>query len=191
LPQLRASDDEVAAERVQLAGAGIDASRPFRVVVATDPADPRALRPERLRQLARAPQALLLTGPAERDLALGDGDERPRVHHGAGEVRRLIALGTLVARAGGEVIGPDQGASHVLLAAGARGRILFGSQDPRRTAPPTAQALVAPAALSCRPCRADACRLAAAERFACMDFDPDDGVPVELGLPRPGAVADA
>lgn len=187
LAELAPTAEELRFEREQLRRAGVDPERPFTVLVGTDPSDPRALRPWLLDRLWHQEQAVLVTGPAEARLS-HDG-ERPLLHHEAGEVRRLIALGAAVAAAGGEVIGPDQGASHVLLAAGARGRILFGSQDPRRTSPPTARALVAPADLPCRPCRRASCRLHGVERFACMDFDPDDGVAVDLGLPAPGDVA--
>ncbi|HEB53983.1 MAG TPA: hypothetical protein ENI87_12080, partial [bacterium] len=139
LPHLRATAAELAAERSWLERAGLDPVRPFRVVIGVDPRDPRALRPERVARLCRESQAVLLLGPDERGL----GFAAPRVlTHGPGEVRRLVALGNAVAAAGGEVVGPDCGATHVLLAAGARGRVLFGSQDPRRTAPPTATALV-------------------------------------------------
>lgn len=187
LPRLSPSDEELARERAALAGVGVDPSRPFRVVVATDPDDPRALRPERLRRLWQEPRTVLVTGPADRPPAGCGG--RPWLRHGAGDVRRLVALGAAVAAVDGEVIGPDQGASHVLLATGARGRVLFGSQDARRSGPPSARALQAPARLPCRPCRKAACSLRGADAFACMAFEPDEGVDVELGLPRPGQIA--
>ena len=66
-------------------------------------------------------------------------------------------------------------------AAGARGKILFGSQDPRRTAPPTAIALQAPETLACRPCRRRVCDQVGADQFACMDFDLGDGVEFDTG----------
>lgn len=187
LPELAPTEEELAFEREQLRRAGIDPSKPFRAIVGTDPKDPRALRPWLMDRLWHEEQTVLVTGPAER--TLGHDGERPRIQHQAGEVRRLIALGAAIAAVDGEVVGPDQGASHVLLAAGARGRILFGSQDPQRTAPPTARALLAPQDLACRPCRSSECRLEGADRFACMDFGPEDGQCVELGLPAPGKVS--
>ncbi|MEC8253072.1 MAG: glycosyltransferase family 9 protein [Planctomycetota bacterium] len=182
-PALAATPDEVAREREALRQVGVDPERPFRVVVGTDPRDPRALRPARLASLWRAPQTVVVTGPAEP--LLGDGVAGALLRHGPGEVRRLVGLGAAVAAADGEVVGPDQGASHVLLAAGARGKILFGSQDPRRTAPPTAIALQAPETLACRPCRRRVCDQVGADQFACMDFDLRDGAEVSLGLPDP------
>ena len=185
-PQLAPTAQELEAERAHLRRAGVDPGRPFRVVVGTDPRDPRALRPELLGRLGREEAAVVVTGPAEAGLDYG-GEVR-RLHHGPGEVRRLVALGAAVAAVGGEVVGPDQGASHVLLAAGARGKILFGSQDPRRTAPPGATALRAPKELACRPCRKQRCALDGGQQFACMDFAPDAGVVVELGLPPAGQI---
>ncbi len=181
-PQLVAAAAEIEAERGALREVGIDPDRPFRVVVGTSPADARALRPARVQRLLDAPQAVLVTGPAEAAFELSSG--HPRLRHGAGEVRRLVALGAAVAAAGGDVGGPDQGATHVLLAAGARGTVLFGSQDPARTAPPGARALVAPRELDCRPCRRPPCRLPPPRTYACMEFDPEDGAEVVLGLPR-------
>lgn len=172
LPRLAPTGEELQAEREQLRCVGIDPARPFRVIVGTDPRDPRALRPHWMHKLWREPQAVLLTGPAEPTLGLGA--EAPLLHHGAGQVRRLIALGAAVAAADGEVIGPDQGASHVLLAAGARGRVLFGSVDPRRTAPPTATAMQAPL------------DRVGGGQFGPMDYGPDEGRVIDLGLPAPG-----
>ena len=91
-------------------------------------------------------------------------------------MRRLIALGGLVARAGGEVVGPDQGATHVLAASGAPTRALFGSQDPTRTAPMTARALVSATARDCVPCRARRC--SHPEGPICMAFATEAGVEV-------------
>ncbi len=186
LPRLAPTQDELEAERARLQEVGVDPRRSFRVVVGTDPRDPRALRPARVARLLEAGQSVLVTGPAEATLDLGASG--PQLRHGPGEVRRLVALGAAVAAAGGEVVGPDQGATHVLLAAGARGRVLFGSQDPARTAPPGAQALVAPTDLACRPCRRATCGLPPSSAYACMDFDPDAGAEVAPGLPAPGEV---
>ena len=185
-PQLSPTAAELVRERDALRRAGVDPRRSFRVIVGTDPRDPRALRPRHRDRLWSAPQTVLVTGPAE--AAPSAGEARPWIRHGQGEVRRLVALGAAVAAVGGDVVGPDQGASHVLLAAGARGQVLFGSQDARRSAPPSATALRGPLELPCRPCRRPACRLSGDEQFACMDYGPDEGAQVELGLPSPGQI---
>jgi len=81
------------------------------------------------------------------------------------------------------VLGPDQGASHVLAATGASCRVVFGSQDPRRTAPTGAVALVHPAPPACAPCRRPTCNHA--EGPVCMRFAPDVGVRVDMPWPGP------
>jgi len=175
---LVASDEELARERAALAQV-VDFTRPVRAVVVTRPDDVRSLPPHVVQRLvASHAQPLLLAGPDERDVAL-DG---PSVRHERGELRRLVALGALVAASGGEVVGPDQGATHVLAAAGARASVLVGSQDPRRTAPAAARAFVRPGALACRPCMARRC--GNPEGRVCMDFDLADAVEVDAGLPR-------
>jgi ADP-heptose:LPS heptosyltransferase len=167
VPKLVAAADEVACERAAVRAAGIDPERPFTVVVVTDPKDPRALRPARVAEFAAvAGPVLQVFGPAE--VGLAPPAAGPVLRHARGEVRRLIALGAVVAAAGGRVVGPDQGASHVLAAAGARCSVVFGAQDPRRTAPVAAQALVAPAPPSCSPCRRRTC--AHPQGPVCMDF---------------------
>ena len=179
-----ASEAEVARERACLRELGVDASRPFRVVVVGGAGDPRSLAPEVVAAIAAEPEPVVhLLGPAERDLPAPAGIT---LRHGPGELRRLVALGALLAAAGGEVVGPDQGASHVLLAAGASGRVLFGSQDPQRTAPPTARALVGIDELSCRPCRSRRCRHP--DGPVCMVAQWPAGFRrVSLGLPPVGA----
>lgn len=188
MPRLVARGDEVEAERRRLQALGLDPSRPFGVVVGSDPRDPRALRPHRVAELLASPERpwLWLAGPDEREIEAPPGV--PVLRHERGEVRRLLALGALVAQAGGLVFGPDQGASHVLAATGARCRVLFGAQDPRRTAPPAAQAFVHPDGPSCRPCRSHRCHRA--EGPVCMDFPIGGGAAVELDLPAvAGALA--
>lgn len=182
LPRLEAAGDELAAERAALASVGIDATQPFRVVVVTDPHDPRALRPAVVARLLREPGPpwLQVFGPAESHLAAAPG---AALRHGRGEVRRLIALGALVAATGGQVVGPDQGATHVLAAAGADCLVAFGAQDPRRTAPPAARAIVHPAPPACMPCRSRSCRHP--QGPVCMDFAPASGRAVPVGLPSP------
>jgi ADP-heptose:LPS heptosyltransferase len=181
LPRLVATDGERQRELASLAAIGVDATRPFAVIVGTDPRDPRALRPGRVPALAAAlaMPCVWLLGPAEAALDASAG--LPTLHHGPGEVRRLIALGSLLAAARGEVVGPDQGATHVLAAAGARCRVLFGPQDPLRTAPPAAVALVHPQGPTCRPCRASVCRHR--DGPVCMEFGLEEGVPVVPGFP--------
>ena len=126
--------------------------------------------------------AVMLLGPDEIGLPSPEG---PVIRHGRGEVRRLVALGVLVAQAGGEVIGPDQGATHVLLAAGATGRVFFGSQDPRRTAPARAQSYVRAGELACRPCRSRSCHNP--QGVQCMEIELDQAVAIDSALPPLGA----
>jgi len=180
-PMLRATPVELAAEAVALRALGIDPSRPFRVLVVTDPHDPRALRPSVVvAEAAASPEPVVhLLGPAEAGLDPGSGVRVLR--HGAGELRRLVALGALVAAAGGVVVGPDQGACHVLAAAGARCLVLFGAQDPAQTAPPLAEAFVHPVPPRCSPCRSRRCTHA--EGPVCMEFTSATGKPVPIGLP--------
>lgn len=185
-PRLFAGPPEVAHERAALAALGVDPTRPFRLVVVTDPSDARALRPERVSAWLRDADrpTMLLLGPAEANVTTPAGAVVLR--HSRGELRRLVALGALVAAAGGDVLGPDQGATHVLAAAGARCRVMFGAQDPRCTVPPAARGLLHRAGPVCRPCRSTRCRHA--EGPVCMAFDPDDGSLVDAGLPAEGHV---
>jgi hypothetical protein len=71
----------------------------------------------------------------------------------------------------------------VLAAAGARCRLLFGAQDPRRTAPPAAVALVHPNPPGCAPCRRTVC--SHPDGPVCMAFEPAAGARVAVGLPAP------
>ena len=187
-PELVPTGEELANERACLDAVGVDVARPVRVVVVTDPGDPRALRPAWVQALARDDMAtVLLLGPGEAGMPDSGMTDSGGVvlRHGRGEVRRMIALGRLVAESGGEVVGPDQGATHVLLAAGAPGRVLFGSQDPDRTSPVTAQRLVRAGDLPCRPCRSRTCRNP--DGVVCMDVDAQRLVPVPSTLPPLGA----
>jgi ADP-heptose:LPS heptosyltransferase len=183
-PELRATPDELAAEAAALRSLGIDVGRPFTVVVVTDRRDPRALSPAMVAALcdpANGP-AVAVYGPAE--VGLPPVESVPCLRHGLGEVRRLIALGSLVAAAGGSVVGPDQGATHVLAAAGARCRVVFGAQDPRRTAPVAAEALVHPEPPACAPCRRRSCRHPAGA--VCMEFPLAAARVVQVELPPAG-----
>lgn len=184
-PRLAATAAECELEAERLRTIGIDPAKPFRVFVVTDPADPRALRAEVVaREADAAMPALLLLGPDEADYVPRGG--APILRHARGEIRQLIALGACVATAGGEVVGPDQGATHVLAAAGARCEVRFGPQDPRRTAPPAGRLLVAPSGPACRPCSRRTCDHA--EGPVCMRFGAEDGVSVSAELPPVGAV---
>ena len=179
-PRLEPTEPEVAAERAALASIGIDTNRPFRVVVVTDPSDPRSLLPSVVATETRdSPESVVhLLGPDEGHVPSLPGVATLR--HGR-EPRRLIALGALVAAAGGTVIGPDQGATHVLAAAGARCLVCFGAQDPRRTVPPAATPLVHPVPPSCSPCRRRQCNHP--DGRVCMDFGLAQGRVVDAGLP--------
>lgn len=180
LPRLVPTADELAHEAAAVRALGIDPQQPFAVAVITDPADPRALRPD----VVVAWQATIgmpvvhLMGPAEAHLP---ARQPATLRHDARSVRRLIAVGALVAAAGGGVLGPDQGASHVLAAAGARCTVLFGAQDPRRTGPPAAEARIHPEPPTCLPCRRRSCSHPAGP--VCMQFAPASGRVVDLGLP--------
>ena len=186
-PGLVATETEISAEQQQLAAAGIDPDQPFTVIVVTDPSDPRALRPEFVRAAAAgAPQPLRLFGPAESEYAVNA--DVPQLRHAAGEVRRLVALGAAMARVGGRVLGPDQGATHVLLAAGAAGTVVYGAQDQRRTAPPAAELALHPEPPACQPCRRHRCDHPAG--VVCMQFAPASARVVTAGLPPVGAVGD-
>ena len=70
-------------------------------------------------------------------------------------------------------------------ASGAAGRVFFGSQDPHRTAPVTAQAMVRTGELACRPCRNRRCNNP--EGVLCMEFDAATLTPVRSMLPPAGA----
>lgn len=178
-PRLAATAAEMDAERAALRAAGVDPQRPFLVVVRSHSADPRSLRPAAVIEArASGVPAVHLVGPGEAALVVDGG---PTLRHHRGELRRLVALGAVVAAAGGEVLGPDRGATHVLAAAGATCRVLFGSQEPRRTAPPAAVALRHPAPPPCSPCRRRRCHLP--EGPLCMDFTVAEGRIVDLGLP--------
>lgn len=180
LPRLAAGEAEVAAEREAVRRAGVAPDRPFRVVVVTDPVDPRALRPSVVEHMVRS-------GDMPALLVMGPDDARPPdvggnvLRHGVGEARRLVALGAVVARANGVVLGPDQGPTHVLVAAGARCVAMFGAQDPLRTAPPAAVAVVHPKPPVCSPCRRRRCDHP--DGPVCMRFEAASGRQVATGLP--------
>ena len=172
-PRVVATDAELVAEAARLAQVGIDAELPFSCHVLGDPADNRSWPAA---QAARAASAcpwpvLTLLGPSEPEgMSVPSG--QPLLRHGPGELRRLVALGALIARAGGTVVGPDQGPTHVLAAAGADTTVLYGPQDPRRTAPPRARVLVRADGPSCVPCRRRRCDHP--DGPVCMQFAPGE-----------------
>lgn len=171
-PRLTARPAELEREERALTALGVDVERPFRVVVVTRANDTRSLSAYALSAAERdgAGRTVYVYGPRERDvphvgtaLVLRHGDEP----------RRLVALGALVARAGGVVIGPDQGATHVLAAAGAECRVGFGATDPLRSGPPGARWFVHAEPPPCSPCRAEHCENPAGR--VCMEFAVDRG----------------
>ena len=184
--QLRATAAEEAAAAAAVQAAGVNPALPFTVLALGRPEDPRSLQEPAIRaELARGTPVLLLAGPGEAAVAAPAGV--PIWRQGRGELRTLIGLGSLLRRVGGSVVAADQGPAHVLAAAGAPVTVLFGPQDPSRTAPPTAQVLQHPTPPGCMPCRAKACRH---ERGpVCMAFSRDDGRPAAaagwLDAPRP------
>ena len=173
-PTLRASAAERALEATALRALGVDPTRPFFVVVVGVPGDPRTWPVEQVSawhetlQLSGAAQAVALFGPAEADEQGPAGI--PQLRHASGELRRLVALGALVRDAGGVVVGPDQGAVHVLAAAGAETRVLFGPQDPALTAPVRATVERSTTPPDCMPCRSRRCTHAKGP--ICMEFMP-------------------
>lgn len=177
-PRLFAAEAEVAAAARAVTAFGLDSGRSFRVVVASDPLDPRALRPGRLAAWAADRPTLLLVGPAEASVQFPV--TMPIWRQQPGDLRQLIGLGELVARVGGDVVGPDQGATHVLAACGASTTVLFGPQDPACTAPPGVRVLRRRDAPPCSPCRRRTCHHP--DGPVCMDFGSADA----LAVPPPG-----
>ena len=89
-PQLVPTPQELEAERAQLRRVGVDPERPFRVVVGTDPRDPRALRrghgdPWRVRRTDRTAQGLGCGG---------SGRKVQHRHRIAADLWRSAACGT-------------------------------------------------------------------------------------------------
>ncbi len=169
-PRLVAPASELARETAEVRALGVDPTRPFRVFVVTDPRDPRAWWPSAMVREERAAPlpALWLYGPGEAHLAAPAGVRVLR--HAGGELARLVALGTLLALAGGVALGPDRGATHVLCASGARTIVLYGPQDPESTAPLRAQVVRRREPPPCMPCRSRVCRWR--QGPVCMDFSP-------------------
>lgn len=172
-PRVVATAAELVAETARLRQLGIDAELPFSCYVLGDPADTRSWpAPQAARAATACPWTVLtLLGPSE-PAGMPVPSGLPVLRHGPGEVRRLVALGALIARAGGTVVGPDQGPTHVLAAAGADTTVLYGPQDPRRTAPPRARVLVRADGPSCVPCKRRRCDHP--DGPVCMQFAPGE-----------------
>ena len=174
-PRLLAEAEEIDREAAAVLALGIDPALPFRVLLLGDPDDCRSQRPAAMQlELASSPwPTLLLAGP--REAAVAAPAEAPVLRHDRGQVRRLLALGALLERAGGDVVGGDGGALHVLAAAGASCRALFGPQDPACTASLAVAVLQHPHRPACMPCRRRRCTHP--EGPVCMDFASRDGAP--------------
>lgn len=167
-PRLSATAAEIAAAAARVRASGIDPARPFRVFVGGAPSDPRSLQPAQVVAEAAgggAP-ALLLLGPAEAAVPAPSG--LAVLRQARGQLRELVGIGALLAQVGGQAIGGDQGPVHVLAAAGAHTRVLYGPQDPAATAPPGARVLQHPAPPPCMPCRSRRCRHPRGP--VCMEF---------------------
>jgi ADP-heptose:LPS heptosyltransferase len=170
-PRLVATPGEIERERGAIRALGVDPDRPFRTVVLVAASDCRALRVEaiaREAQLSPIP-FLCVAGPEEATEPAPAG--LPVLRHAPGEVRRLIALAEVVRGAGGTVLGPDTGATHVLSAAGAPTLAAFGPTDPARTAPLGATLLRRCDPPPCMPCRRRTCRHPHGP--VCMDVTTD------------------
>lgn len=172
VPRLAASEAEIDEIAAVVRSLGIDPTRPFAVALLGRAGDPRSLRERAIAgERARGSPLLLLAGPLERDVAVPF--DLPVLRQQRGQLRRLVALGALVARAGGEVVGGDQGPVHVLAAAGARATVWFGPQDPASTSAPAATVLQHANPPSCMPCRSMRCRHE--QGPVCMDFARGEG----------------
>jgi len=171
-PRLDASEQEVAAAAELVRMAGVDPSRPFVAVLMGRPGDPRSLRPVAVAEaMSRGMPALAVLGPQHDGLVVPPG--LPVLQQQRGQLRQLVAFGEVVRRCGGEVVGADQGPSHVLAATGANVTVLFGPQDPLRTAPPAARILQRLEAPACMPCSSMRCTHP--EGPVCMDFTAGEG----------------
>lgn len=165
-PRLLATEPEIDEVAAVVRSLGRDPTQPFTVVVLGRAGDPRSLLAKAVAAEVAGGRALLLVGPREDLVDAPPG--APVLRQQRGQLRRLVALGALLARVGGEVVGGDQGSVHVLAAAGARTNVLFGAQDPTRTAAPSALVLQHPAPPACMPCRSMRCRHP--DGPVCMDF---------------------
>ena len=171
-PRLEASDAEVADAADSVRAAGVDPSKPFVAVLMGRPGDPRSLQQVAVAEaMSRGMPALAVLGPQHDGIVVPPG--LPVLQQQRGQLRQLVAFGEVVRRCGGEILGADQGPSHVLAATGASVTVLFGPQDPLRTAPPSARVLQRLGAPACMPCSSMRCTHP--EGPVCMDFTAGDG----------------
>lgn len=168
-PCLHATAAAIAAESAAVRALGVEPTRPFTVIVLGHSADPRSLRMSSVLAAAATSggNTLCLLGPA--DGGLGAGPNLPVLQHARGELSRLVALGAIVAKAGGRVIGPDKGATHVLAAAGATVFMAHGPTDPVRTTARSAIVIQRDQPPVCMPCDRRDCHHR--EGPVCMDLD--------------------
>lgn len=166
--RLPVSEEEVGEATRSVESLDIDPSRPFTVMIMSDSRDIRAWPTQAMERHAASVSTpvLWLRGPGEVDVPVPS--DAQAITHGPGELRRLVALGALVRRAGGRVLGPDIGPVHVLNAAGAETVVFFGPQDPDRTAPPGATIVTRSDGPACVPCRRRRCTHS--DGPVCMDF---------------------
>ena len=168
-----AQPEEMDRERLALAALGFPAGQPLRILVMGRGGDPRVWpRESMVREVRELPgPSLWLAGPDEGGLPVPE--DIAVLRHGPGELRRLVALGCHLAQVGGEAVGPDRGAIHVLAACGLPSTVLYGPQDPARTAPPGARVLVHPDPPDCAPCRQRRCTHP--QGPVCMEFTSAEG----------------
>ncbi|MEO0481566.1 MAG: glycosyltransferase family 9 protein [Planctomycetota bacterium] len=155
-PSLQIDESDRQSEEEAVRALGLDPAKPITVLIDAPRDDPRRLSPGALTRAAEnSAQVILLRGPDE------GGQPAPLgvcvLEHPSGSLRRLMALGAILARNDGHAVGPDKGASHVFAAMGARTTVFFGPTDPSRTGPPNARALVAPEPPECAPCNRTTC----------------------------------
>ncbi len=171
-PRLVATESEVEVAAQTVRDAGVDPAKPFLALLLGSPGDPRSLRSAAVAEaMAGRLPVLVVLGPQNSDAEVPPG--AAVLQQSRGQLRRLVGLGEVVNRSGGEVWGADQGPTHVLAAVGAKATVLFGPQDPIRTAPPTGRILQHPAPPPCMPCSKMRC--SHAEGPVCMNFAPSQG----------------
>jgi ADP-heptose:LPS heptosyltransferase len=171
-PRLVATEQEVEIAAQTVREAGVDPGKPFLALLLGRPGDPRSLRAQAVGEaMAGRLPVLAVLGPQSDDVQVPPGAFV--LQQSRGQLRRLVGLGEVVRRCGGEVWGADQGPAHVLAAVGANTTVMFGPQDPRRTAPPSGRVLQHPAPPACMPCSRMRC--SHAEGPVCMNFGPSQG----------------
>lgn len=171
-PRLVATEEEVEIAAQTVRDAGVEPGKPFLALLLGRPGDPRSLRSAAVGEaMAGRLPVLAVLGPQNGDVQVPPGAFV--LQQSRGQLRRLVGLGEVIRRCGGEVWGADQGPTHVLAAVGAKATVMFGPQDPRRTAPPSGRVLQHPAPPACMPCSRMRC--SHAEGPVCMNFGPSQG----------------